>query len=318
MRAAAAPRAGTAQAQVSPDGWWYWDGRQWQPAVTADRRWRWDGRGWIPLRSRQLKSVAASRNVPASLLIGLLILDLVGFVPGVQFVTSVLAAAVLLGADPRGLVTLNGFIKWRRMSFRQKLLVAFLEVVLCQFLVLAYIAQRLYGMAKGELRRATTDRRSSVAFDAAEAEAGTSAAPINADGIERALNTLLSEARSGLPQDLLDKVRTAASAIRDILPAYRASGLGHEDRFIVERTATDYLPAAVHSYLKLPAAIRSLPLADADGKTASEVLSDQLDLLVHRMGQVANVAYRKDLKELLVHGRFLHSKFGPSGLELNS
>jgi hypothetical protein len=256
--------------------------------------------------------------VPASFLIALLILDLIGFVPGVPILTSVLATAVLLGTDPRGLVTLNGFVKWRRMWFRQKVLVAFLEVVLFQFLVLAYIAQRLFRMAKGALGPAATDPRSSIAFDAAEVDAGISATPINADGIERALNTLLSEATRGLPQDLLDKVRTVASAVGDILPAYRASGLGHEDRFIVEGTATDYLPAAVHSYLKLPKAFRSVPLPDADDKTASEVLSDQLDLLIHRMREVANVAYRKDLEALLVHGRFLHSKFGPSGLELNS
>jgi hypothetical protein len=318
IRAAAAPRAGAARAQVSSDGWWYWDGRLWQPAVTTDGRWRWDGRGWIPLRNGQLKSARARGNLPASLLIGLLILDLVGFVPGVSFLTSVLAATVLLGTDPRGFVTLNGFIKWRRMWFRQKVLVACLEVTLFQFLVLGYIAQRLYGMAKGALRRGATDPSSSITFDAAEVDSGTSTAPIDADGIDRALNTLLSEARSGLPQELLDKVRSVASPIRDILPAYRASGLGHEDRFVVERTATDYLPGAVHSYLKLPAAFRSVPLPDANGNTASEVLSDQLDLLIQRMRQVASVAYRMDLEALLVHGRFLHSKFGPSGLELDS
>jgi hypothetical protein len=255
--------------------------------------------------------------VPASLLIGLLILDLVGIATG-AFLISVVAAVVLIGADPRGLVTLNGFIKWRRMWFRQKVLVAFLELALCQFLVLAYIAQSLYGMAKGSVRRAATDPGTYVAFDAAEVDAGTATTPVDADGIERALNTLLSEVRSGLPQDLLDKVRTVAAAVRDALPAYRASGLGPEDRFIVERTATDYLPNAVRSYLKLPAAFRSVPLSDADGKSPSEVLSDQLDLLIHRMRQVVNVAYRKDLDALLVHGRFLRSKFGPSGLELDS
>ena len=255
--------------------------------------------------------------MPASFLIGLLILDLVGIATGAFFV-SVLAAVVLLGADPRGLVTLNGFIRWRWMTFGQKVLVAFLELVLCQFLVLAYIAQRLYWMAIGARKPATTNSRDFYAFDDREPDLVTSATPIDADRIERALSTLLSDARSGLPRDLLDKVRTVAAAVRDALPAYRASGLDHEDRFIVERTATDYLPTAVHSYLKLPAAVRSLRLSDADGRTPSDVLSDQLDLLIHRMRQVADVAYRKDLDALLVHGRFLRSKFGPSGLELNS
>jgi hypothetical protein len=106
------------------------------------------------------------------------------------------------------------------------------------------------------------------------------------------------------------------SAIDDVLPAYRASGLDPHDRFVVERTASDYLPSAVRRYLKLPVAYRSTPLPDLDGKTASQELSDQLDLLIQRMRQVADVAYRKDLDALLVHGRFLHSKFGASSLSL--
>jgi Flp pilus assembly pilin Flp len=27
---------------------WWWDGSQWQPAISPDGRWRWDGRGWVP------------------------------------------------------------------------------------------------------------------------------------------------------------------------------------------------------------------------------------------------------------------------------
>jgi hypothetical protein len=48
------------------------------------------------------------------------------------------------------------------------------------------------------------------------------------------------------------------------------------------------------------------------------VLSDQLDLLIQRMRQVADSAYRKDLDALLIHGRFLRSKFGRSTLELKT
>jgi hypothetical protein len=252
--------------------------------------------------------------VRASHLIGLLILDLLGFAPG-AFLASVVAATALLALDARGLVTLSGLIRWRRMNFRLKLLVALLEIVLFQFLVLAYIAQRLYGIATGTFGRATRPVESSPEKDFDEV---ISATPRDADAIQRALNTLLLEARHRLPQDLLDKVCVVASAIGEILPAYRASGLNPEDRFVVERTATDYLPAAVKSYLKLPAAYRSIPLPEADGKTANQVVSEQLDLLIQRMRQVTDVAYRKDLEALLVHGRFLQSKFGPSSLDINS
>jgi hypothetical protein len=33
----------------SVDGYWWWDGAAWQPAISPDRRWRWDGRAWIAI-----------------------------------------------------------------------------------------------------------------------------------------------------------------------------------------------------------------------------------------------------------------------------
>jgi hypothetical protein len=33
--------------KLSDDGRRYWDGSQWQSAISADGRWRWDGRAWV-------------------------------------------------------------------------------------------------------------------------------------------------------------------------------------------------------------------------------------------------------------------------------
>jgi hypothetical protein len=256
-----------------------------------------------------------------ALLVGLLILDLVGFLPG-ALVASVVAAAALLAIDPRGLVTLNGLIKWRWMGFRLKLLALVLAVALFQFLVIAYLAQRLFGMAKA----ATAARFNHVASNKVTVRSPVetrtdptiSPTPLDADAMQAALHSLLEEVKNRLPQDMLEKVRAVASAVDDILPAYRAGGLDARDRFAVERTVDDYLPNAVRSYLRLPVAYRSSPLSDADGRTANEVLSDQLDLLFERMSQVVDTAYRKDVEAFLVHGRFLQSKFGPSSLRISS
>jgi hypothetical protein len=35
-------------AQYSSDPRWWWDGTQWQSAISPDGRWRWDGTRWIP------------------------------------------------------------------------------------------------------------------------------------------------------------------------------------------------------------------------------------------------------------------------------
>ena len=34
---------------MSPDGQFFWDGRQWVPTVTSDGRWRWNGGAWEPM-----------------------------------------------------------------------------------------------------------------------------------------------------------------------------------------------------------------------------------------------------------------------------
>jgi len=33
--------------QISPDGKWWWNGKQWVSAASADGRWQWDGRNWV-------------------------------------------------------------------------------------------------------------------------------------------------------------------------------------------------------------------------------------------------------------------------------
>lgn len=33
--------------QLSPDGYWWWDGAQWVSAVSPDGHWRWDGSAWV-------------------------------------------------------------------------------------------------------------------------------------------------------------------------------------------------------------------------------------------------------------------------------
>ena len=308
-----ATRAATSP-QISADGWWYWDGYRWRAVDRAYARRTWDPRTWKPAPSKQ----PSVRTIPVMHLIGLLILDVVGMVGVVP--ASVVAAAVLLAIDPRGLVTLNGLIKWKRLSFAQKMLTALLEVVLFQFLVLVYLVRRLWGAATAAFRpvAAVGPDRVVGPGPATDLDDRTSAAPLDADAIEAALSSLVAHAKNRLPRDLFEKVRAVVAEIGRVLPAYRGSHLEPHDRFVVERTAGDYLPSAVRTYLKLPVDRRSVPIPDAGGKTANEVLSDQLDLLIGRLRQVADSAYRDDLKTFLTHGRFLHSKFGGSSLSINS
>ena len=44
------PTAPAAQARFSADGFWWWDGSAWKPALSEDRLWRWNGQAWEPSR----------------------------------------------------------------------------------------------------------------------------------------------------------------------------------------------------------------------------------------------------------------------------
>jgi hypothetical protein len=45
-----------APTQFSADGFWWWDGAEWRPAISPDRLWRWNGSGWVPAQARARRS----------------------------------------------------------------------------------------------------------------------------------------------------------------------------------------------------------------------------------------------------------------------
>src|SRR5690349_24840721 len=84
----------------------------------------------------------------------------------------------------------------------------------------------------------------------------------------------------------------------DLLPHYADFPPGSPDLFVVGRTATDYLPSALQAYLNLPrtyATLHKMP----NGKTADQVLDDQLTLLSSKMDEVADAVHKKDSDALL-------------------
>jgi hypothetical protein len=75
------------------------------------------------------------------------------------------------------------------------------------------------------------------------------------------------------------------------------------------------MPNALQAYLRLPAGYASTR-RQADGKTALEILLEQLKLLDREMVDVADAVSKQDLDRLRAHGRFLADRFGPSELDL--
>ena len=144
------------------------------------------------------------------------------------------------------------------------------------------------------------------------AVSGTSFDP---DSIRRSLQRTLNIASGKLSPALQSKLQDIADTIMGILPHYADFPPGSPDLFVVGRTATDYLPAALQAYLSLPRAYATLHKMP-NGKTADEVLGDQLTLLSGKMDEVADAVHKKDSDALLANGRFLEEKFGASPLAL--
>lgn len=135
--------------------------------------------------------------------------------------------------------------------------------------------------------------------------------PLDPREVERDLRRQLALIDHRVPRHIELRVREIANTITAVLPRAAELGPGSPDVYVLQRTADDYLPTALQTYLNLPGGALV-----AGGKTADQVLSEQLDLLSARLHEVRLAIQRKDSDALVAHGRFLEEKFGRSPLGL--
>lgn len=133
--------------------------------------------------------------------------------------------------------------------------------------------------------------------------------------VTQALDTQVRTITGKVPSEVMAKVLKIRQIILGILPRTGNLPPGSPELFVVERTATDYLPTSLQAYLNLPRAYATLHPVQA-GKTPKDVLLDQLTLLESKMNEVADDVHRNDSDRLLANGRFLEERFGRSPLSL--
>lgn len=134
-----------------------------------------------------------------------------------------------------------------------------------------------------------------------------------ADEIRAELNNLVKTIKNKVPADILVKVEHIRDSVLDILPYIVDFNSSDHHIFIIRQTVLDYLPEALQNYLNLPRAFATLhPVKD--GKTAKQILAEQLDLLDHQLQQVAGDLSSNNAQALLIHGRFLEDKFSNADL----
>jgi hypothetical protein len=135
---------------------------------------------------------------------------------------------------------------------------------------------------------------------------------LSAEMLAQQVRKLVDRVAKGLPKDALDLLRNIETTLGELLPRLqelRERGvISPKDSFTVVETVRRYLPDTLAAYLRLPkfyAQMQSL----SDGRTASQILVDQLRVLDTSLKDVAKSAFAGDAEALVTNGQFLQSKF---------
>ena len=84
---------------------------------------------------------------------------------------------------------------------------------------------------------------------------------------------------------------------------------------LIRQTALHYVPQALDAYLAIPRMYAErVPVQD--GKTARQVLIEQLRMIDQKMRDTAEAMYHDDADRLLANARFLQDRFADSNLKV--
>jgi hypothetical protein len=141
------------------------------------------------------------------------------------------------------------------------------------------------------------------------------AAGLDVPAIGRALDGAVRMTSGRLPSDIQVKVAEIRAEILDLLPRTTAFPVGSEDLYVIQRTATDYLPSTLNAYLALPEAYATNQVLRV-GKTPLQLLREQLQLLDDRLDEITEAVHQQDSDRLEANGRFLEERFGQGSGDL--
>jgi hypothetical protein len=124
------------------------------------------------------------------------------------------------------------------------------------------------------------------------------------------LDRFVANVRGSLPDADMDTlVRIRHSASLALPTTDEPLDLTDHDTWLLRQICTDYLPGAVEHYIALPSDLASEPVLD--GRSARQVLDEQLALIETRLDELATRSYRREANGLLSHARFLADSLRP-------
>lgn len=122
------------------------------------------------------------------------------------------------------------------------------------------------------------------------------------------LDTLASRVRPHLNPEMNEHLANVRSSVSEVLPKLVAARSFDADLYTVRETVLRYLPETLANYVALPPVFRTTH-ALKDGKTARQLLADQLALLDTKMREIVVNVAGADAQALLANGKFLEMKF---------
>jgi hypothetical protein len=127
------------------------------------------------------------------------------------------------------------------------------------------------------------------------------------DLVER-LDRIVRDAKSQLQPAMIEHLENIRRSITEVLPKL-ADARGFDDNlYTVRETVLRYLPETLANYVTLPPAFRATRVLKG-GKTARDLLTEQLTILDDQLEEVVDNVARGDAEALLANGKFLESKF---------
>jgi hypothetical protein len=122
------------------------------------------------------------------------------------------------------------------------------------------------------------------------------------------LDRIVREAGPELQPAMTQRLNSIRESVTEVLPKL-ADVRGFDDNlYTVRETVLRYLPETLANYVTLPRAFRATRVLK-DGKTARDLLTEQLTVLDEQLKEVVANAARGDAEALIANGRFLATKF---------
>jgi|KBSMisStaDraftv2_1062788.scaffolds.fasta_scaffold71967_2 hypothetical protein len=128
------------------------------------------------------------------------------------------------------------------------------------------------------------------------------------DAMLERFDRLIHQARAQLTPRMVDLLDSIRRSIQEVLPRLTQARSFDDNLFTVRETITRYLPETLANYVALPPMFRVTRVLK-DGKTARDLLMDQLAVLDTQMKEVVGNVARGDADALLANGQFLEAKF---------